>query len=597
MASIRLTQFAGLMPELSAKLKRKDNAQIAHNCLLYDGKLRSMPAYNVYSVLSATPISLYRAKSLLAGAGNVVPEFELRNAVYVDGPPLPTAVFGITTNNDGAYGKYLAVKFGPPGISGNVLPAGIGPLVLASAAIFTVTPMFQTPRPTVVSYAVTALRVNGNDVEESTPIYLGTVGAATTLHYEGDAVAISATFNALTCGETQLRIYRTVTALESGEQLINTFDTDWNLVATVGITASAPVINYTDITPTERIKGDLLLTEGFFSPFFTSAPNNCGLTESGWLWFTSSNEVQFSERYRAHAWSLSGYLKIPNVDSIKSSTVFYDTLYVGTNGVPYKVKVAYDDSDSNNDPMTVNATPYPEVQPSIGGTMVKAPFGALYTSPNGIVALEEDKMQVITRDLLSGGDLLYTVCHNNVTTTFRVQDITNAAWFNGWYIGFGAGLAFVYQPPEDLNAVHPFQQLVTMDLPTNVAPDCWIVGDYGLHTAFGHNLYYWPVPGWVRAGDTLNRLTYKWKSKKFIMPGRTNFGAAKVVWECDGTVCFKLISDCVVVYERVVTDCNPFRLPSEYIGVEFEIILTGTGTVSEVHVASGMKELTEVETE
>jgi hypothetical protein len=369
-------------------------------------------------------------------------------------------------------------------------------------------------------------------------------------------------------------------------------------VATVAVDPAVPILNFIDITPTEGILGDLLLTEGFFSPFFTSAPLNFGLTEAGWLWFNTVDEVQFSEKFRFHAWSLSGYLKLPNVDTIKTSTVFYDTLFLGTNGRPYKVKVAYDDSEGNNDPMSVNATPYPEVQPSISGTMVTAPFGALYTSPSGIVALEEEKMQVLTKDLLtSGGDVLYSVCVDGVTSRFRVQDITGAAWFNGWYIGFGAGIAFVYQPPEDLNAVHPFQQLVTMDLPADVAPNCWIVGDYGLQTAFSNQLYYWPVPGWVKSGDGVVRLPYKWKSKKFVMPGRTNFGAAKVVWDCDGTVCYTLISDCVAIYQRVVTDCNPFRLPSNCIGVEFEVMLTGTGTVSECHTASSVRELTEVETE
>ena len=136
-----------------------------------------------------------------------------------------------------------------------------------------------------------------------------------------------------------------------------------------------------------------------------------------------------------------------------------------------------------------------------------------------------------------------------------------------------------------------------MDLPANVPPQCWIVGGLGLHTAFDTNLYYWPVPGWVRKGDTPQKLRYRWKSKKFVMPGRTNFGAAKVVWECDGDVCFSLYSDCILVYSRKITDCQPFRLPSEYIGIEFEIQVEGTGTISEIHVASGMKELTEVETE
>ncbi len=596
MASIRLTQFAGLMPDLSAKLLNKANAQIAHNCLLYDGKLRAMPAYFNYQTLTDSPISLYKASysPFPTPNGNVFPEFDFTTPIYFDGPPFPIGLYGVNNTSK------LCNKFGLPGITGNVLPAGVSaPIVIGGVVSVSVVPNFQSVRPTVVSYCMTFVRrLATNKIEESIPVWLCTVGNnGSQLYYDGDLVQLSFDIATPNAGQTGIRLYRTISALETGEKLINTFDTDWYLVTEIPTNQMLPIgggynVVYGDIALSQSLPGDLLLSELFFQPIEPVAFS--GLTESGWLWVSSTTMLAFSERYLLHAWPPSGVLKLPNNDAITSVTTFYDTVFVGTSFQPYRANIAVSDDDT----VQTNIYPYPENQPCLANSMVRAPFGALYTSPNGIVSLEENRMQVISRELLNGGNVLYKWCEDNVLHEFKFSDITNAAWFNGFYVGYApSGKIFVYQPPEDLNDLHTFQQLVTMDAPVASTPQAWVVGGFGLHTVFGPNLYYWPIPGWVRTGDTPQKLRYKWKSKKFVMPGRTNFGAAKVVWECDGEVCFKLVADCICVYERKVSDCQPFRLPSNYIGVEFEIELEGDGTVSEVHVASAMKELTEVETE
>lgn len=597
MASIRITQFAGLMPKLSAKLKNKINAQIAHNCMLWDGRLQAMPAFHMYDVTGSNPLSLYRAEPvgepytpLDQVTGRIFVDYQLQKALQLDGPPFPYALFGLASG--GHYGSYVATKFGPLGLGSGVVPAGLSVPNVVGTPTLTVTNTNQSQRPSVVSYAATPLRVVANRfTEEGPPVLIGTVGRQNSgsSYYDGDLVQINAQLTPFVSGEAWVNLYRTVTAIESGEQIVNTFDTDWYLVARLPVDPGTPIIAYTDYQPTEQILGDLLLSELFFPPQFDSQPRNVGLTESGWLWYASTHEVGISEKFKMHAWPPSGHLHIPYADTIVASTVFYDTIFLGTNGKPYKVSIV----ETNDDAIQVNASPYPEYQSCLPNTMVTAPFGALYTSPSGVVALEDNRMQVISRDLLDGGSVLYKTCDSQ----FSFPDITNAAWFNGWYIGYSQtqSLMFVYQPPEDLNDVHAFQQLVTMDSPTGTLVD-WKIGDMGLQSCFGTTLYYWPVPSFLRPVDTATKLCYRWKSKRFVMPGRTNFGAAKVVHNCDGDVCFTLYSDCIQVYSRKVTDCNPFRLPSNYIGVEFEIELSGTGTVSEVHVASSIRELTEVET-
>lgn len=590
MASIRLIQFAGLMPDLSAKLKNKVNAQIAHNCLLHDGRLEAMPAYLNYQTLTQNPKSLYKAITLpFPTPGGVIPEFEFTNPTYLDGPPFPIGLYGVNNNQ-------LSVKFGLPGISGNAVSAGVSPPDLISSVSANVIAHNQSVRPTVISYCMTFVRrLATNKVEESIPVWLCTVGNGSTLYYDGDLVQLSFNIATPDAGQTGIRLYRTVTALETGEKLINTYDTDWYLVNEIATNQMLPIgggynVVYGDIAVSQSLPGDSLLSEQFFQPITQVIFS--GLTESGWLWVTSYNTLAFSERYLLHAWPPSGLLKLPNNYDIKDAVSFYDMVFVGTSYEPYRATISVSDDDT----VQTNIYPYPESHACITNTMVRAPFGALYTSNEGVVALEGDRMQMITRELMHGGAVLYSWCEDDVRKEFTFSDINQAAWFNGFYIGYAPfGKIFVYQPPQDLNAVHEFQQLVTMDAPITESPIAWVVGGLGLHTAFENKLYYWPLPGW-EAGNAPQKLQYQWKSKKFVMPGFTNFAAGKVVWECDGEVCIKIYADCRCVYSARVQDCLPFRLPSSSGGIEFEIELTGTGTVSEVHIASSMKELTEVET-
>lgn len=596
MASIRLTQFAGLMPDLSAKLKNKVNAQIAHNCLLHDGRLQAMPAYFKYQTLGVVPKSLYRAVSFpFPAAGNVIPDFDFTYTNYFDGPPFPIGLYGV-----GDLGGISALcnKFGQPGITGNILFAGVTAPVVTSSVIANITPNHQSVRPTVISYAITFVRrAATNKIEESIPVWIVTVGNnGSQLYYDGDLVTLN--FNILSpdVGQTGIRLYRTISALETGEQIINTFDTDWYLVAEIQTNEMLPItggynVVYGDIATSQSLPGDLMLSEHFFTPPLNVTSS--GLTESGWLWVTTQTSLTFSERYLLHAWPPSGNLTLPLVNEVVSAISFYDIVFIGTPAQPFRATVSVSDDDT----VQVNAYPYPEIQPCIPNTMVRAPFGALYTCNQGVVALEETRMQMITRELMHGGTTLYSWCDDGIHKEFTFSDITKAAWFNGFYVGYApSGKIFVYQPPEDLNALHEFQQLVTMDAPVEEVPIALVEGGYGLHTAFGNNLYYWPIPGWERSGDSIKKLCYHWKSKKFVMPGETNFAAGKVVWECDGEVCFKLLVDCRCVFTYKVVDCLPFRLPSSSGGIEFEIEITGTGTVSEVHIASSMRELTEVET-
>jgi hypothetical protein len=83
---------------------------------------------------------------------------------------------------------------------------------------------------------------------------------------------------------------------------------------------------------------------------------------------------------------------------------------------------------------------------------------------------------------------------------------------------------------------------------------------------------------------------YVWRSKKFVMPGQTTMGAAKVVHDGQG-LRFQLHMDNCCVFQTIVRDCDPFRLPDQLRGIMWEIVLIGCARVTEVIVAPTMREL------
>lgn len=142
--------------------------------------------------------------------------------------------------------------------------------------------------------------------------------------------------------------------------------------------------------------------------------------------------------------------------------------------------------------------------------------------------------------------------------------------------------------------------LTTMLFPANVGavatPASCVRTVRGLAAVFygTSTPYTLPLPEDIGQADFagMPRQKYTWRSKKFVFPGQTTFAAAKVVHSCaGGGVRFRLYIDCCCVYETVVRGCVPFRLPAQLRGITCEIELSGCSRVTEVRVASSIREL------
>jgi hypothetical protein len=160
-----------------------------------------------------------------------------------------------------------------------------------------------------------------------------------------------------------------------------------------------------------------------------------------------------------------------------------------------------------------------------------------------------------------------------------------------------SNLAFIYNTGDDIHGQKQFQQLVTMDVPDGVLSDAKVTYK-GLVLKYTEKLYFLPLPGEGGNNELYKRarkLEYKWKSKKFVFPGRITLAAGKIVHDCGSPVTFNLYVNCRLVWTAEICDCNPFRIPTQITGNEVEIEVIGKSPIQKIKIASSIRELMENE--
>jgi hypothetical protein len=157
---------------------------------------------------------------------------------------------------------------------------------------------------------------------------------------------------------------------------------------------------------------------------------------------------------------------------------------------------------------------------------------------------------------------------------FAADDTTNPS--------SGPGVITTLLPPPDMGDV--------------LMPASYVRTEQGMAAiVYGFSpVYTLPLPedvGTIAYKNT-SKMQFTWKSKKWVFPALCTMGAAKVVHDCSGGgVRFRLYVDCCCVFETVVRNCEPFRLPDQICGITFEVELIGCSRVTEVVVAPSMREL------
>jgi hypothetical protein len=196
--------------------------------------------------------------------------------------------------------------------------------------------------------------------------------------------------------------------------------------------------------------------------------------------------------------------------------------------------------------------------------------------------------------------------NNNALTCVDVDfaDTTYGTFWRGIYFGFCNAkinngtflpIGYAFDTGSSMDGERPFARLSTFDY-VNPQVLSSVMTNNGLAVLDNAgSVWEMSLPNMPNkdAYNNSRKLTYTWKSKKYVMPGLTTFAAAKIVHDC-GCLRLRIYVDGCCTYDTPVMGDAPFTLPPSVIGVEYEVELEGTANVYEVHLATSMKDLTEL---
>lgn len=389
-----------------------------------------------------------------------------------------------------------------------------------------------------------------------------------TLSYDDEVWTITG-FSTPPANAETVRIYRSSSFFEDGTKVPNPFDTSYQLVEEVELAPLGGVIvSYTDDRRLLTMDQGTLLTDSECPP---ACFEQVVMTEQGYAVGFFGNQLWISERNEPHNWPEAYRHTLP--DRIVAIGAFYDWVFIGTTGRPYRLKTVWTKSGDESDTQT-DILPYNELYPCLSRqAFVTTNFGALYTTKRGIVMLTPDGNAVLISKNREDEDDWY---HDRAPNT--------AEWVGSKYMAARtpAGQGFIMDVVDKAEGGLDLGDFVTIDW----NPHSTHVGRRGqLLYSVNKTVYEW------NAG--FDRLVYRWRSKKNRLAGHVSFSAAKIVADHGPAVRFTLWRDGEVYYTRNIEHSKPFRLPASGRGLEWWFEIEGTNRVYEVHIATSMTELVE----
>jgi len=609
MPGIHIKQFAGLATEVAARNMPQTSAQIAHNCLLRDGTLRPVALWKKFKKLSSGTSQSRIYDDPTTGA--IINAYDYGEGVFLTGEPFAGKMVVGIDNIAHSVPEYHSNLFQTLGIGDSPAissyPAGIPTpnFITNIGAAVTYTAQLHSAKPINRVMGITYCRLIGGMMQEG-PIGVVPNQSPFGVMFEGDILNIALTLNHSYLGQhgiTHIRLYRTISGLDSGEKVGNELDTDWHLVDTIDVRDEAePIVYYNDGGAVTTDPMDLYLTGGFYMPKYKM--QHFGMTEGGWFYgITMKGIISVSERFLHYAWPVENYLDIKQ--QVTAAVANFDNIFIGTQEHPFIVSLA-----PGEYPQGLQIAPqrFPERLPCLRDTMVAAPGGALYTSACGVVALSRSGQRVITAGLTNSDDILYKADEEGGYEEVRFARTTKAVYHEGVYYGFTLvaaaeveldvdyvnGYGFAYDTGSEIYGENKYGQLTTFDVPHGVV-DQATVTRRGVTIKYVNDLFCLPLPGNGQDKEyrTSPKACYQWKSKKFVFPGSMTLAAGKIIHACGGKITMRLYVDCKCVWQIDVCDCEPFRIPSQIVGIEFEVEVFGKQAIYEIHLASSMQELLE----
>jgi hypothetical protein len=456
---------------------------------------------------------------------------------------------------------------------------------------------------------------------ESPPVLLDVEnGGSNTPFFEGDILTLSCAIrDDVASVANYINVYRTVSKPRTGEQVEYDLLNDFLLVREVSMgELSAPVsgirtFSFIDSYSDRSLQHKAITSSEYAAPkgVFTSI----GKLNNGRYWAirvdpntgsTQYNTVlQVSSVFSKYVWPKDAAIvlsphNLPNLERFRAASVsttyvtdavsYRDNVIVGTSYKPLIVSV----SDSASSSSMLDFIELDIDQPCVPNTLCSTPFGAIYTSYSGVVIVNQNAASVFSSELFEFGADLWT-------PSYRKMPQYAYYWDGRYYIvgllNSTTGLCVQINKEEhtvDFGQVSTFTHPAVTRPPVK-RPFCALPQPSGVYCVFDEGVYETHRNAGFSSAMARPAVlsTFKWRSKKFVMPGPTAFSAAKIVHDGSGQLVMNLYVDGRLAYNREVSHSKPFRLPRSRKGIEWEIELCGQSVVEEIHLATSTEELTE----
>lgn len=555
MTAFRIAGFSGLVPRLAKQLLAPNQAQVATNCTLTSGDLRprSGPLLIAAPVIVNDIMSMFRMekdgnekwlawdKDVDVARSPVAGNTQRRFYYTGDGEPrasdYDTATAGVGPYPSGCF--VLGVS--PPITKPTVTPSGgVSGTTVSRSYVYTfVTPWGEESAPSPAS-TVTTGKVDDTwalSAMDAAPPNSGTISAAAKDTPSPGYVTV--TFNsvfglrayeeiaiAAVTGMTDLNGTFPIVSISGNDVvfLLSTTQTyssggTWNRVAPHNTTAMTKRI-YRTLTSASGTEYHYLVTLSVGTTTFndtifdTVAALGEVLPSTSWLMPPANmkgiiimangiacgffgNEVCFSEPFKPYAWP-TAYRQTYD-QNIVAIGIIGTTLVGMTEGNPFTI--------TGVEPVTMGGgmEKLGVAWPCMAKRGVASfAFGVGYPAPQGLV-ISGMSTDIVTKDLFTQKEW----------AELNPSTFIAASADNRYYAGYtvdDSSLMFVIDKAESASFVKVNQRI------TAIWADPW-TGK--LYVAADKKIYQWE-------GDVGTKLSYEWKSKRFISQPPLNYGAAKV---------------------------------------------------------------------
>lgn len=489
MPYLKLENFSGISPRTSPTELAPNQAQTARNVKLQSGDIRAWrkPTAVYTNGLSDTH-TIYNLENTTLGT-NAWLEFST-DVNVVPGPVADTTDFRVYYTDGVAPRKTNWALATTSGTGTKPFPIASAPMGVpnptAAATLAKAGGISATTEDRV--YVYTYVNTFGAVLEESGPSPAATITAVKT----DDTVTVSGFATAPTSASgyniNAIRIYRSVYGTATASYLY------------VGQVTVNPATGVAAGTLSDTVKAAALgvpLPSLYYLPPPATLQNLIAMPNGIMAGFTG-NQVWFSEPYLPHAWPTQYMMTVGA--PIVGLGVFGQTLVVCTTQSPYLI------TGSTPGAMSQEKVPLPE--PCVSKlSIVGDQYGVLYASPNGIVSIAPGTQDVISRALFTRDEW----------QTYLPSGMVGVIYQNMYMLFYRVGetrAALVITRGDN-------PPLITLDADAQAVFVQRSTANIFMVSSMDNKIY-------QLDSDPVNNLFYEWKSKKFVLPEPTSFGAMKL---------------------------------------------------------------------